>query len=165
MNKVKFTFNKHTLSVLISASISLLIFILGIIVLCSAGKLAESIYVGTTYASSYSFGADFYTEMFKITYKAVDQLNNIGNGIASGFGRVLTSLRVIAKGVGVLIMALGLFSLNRSVPALVELLPEKPAVKTEPVQDAAAEETLPEAEAEAEEQPGEAASEESAETI
>lgn len=125
MKTCKFTFGKKTISALVSAAISLLIFVLGLIVFCNAGNLAESIYVGTTYASSYSFGADFYTEMFKITYKAVDQLNNIGNGIASGFGRVLTSLRAIAKSVGVLIMALGLFSLNRSVPALVDLLPEK----------------------------------------
>ena len=127
--KVNIKLDKRSISVLVSAALSLVIFVMGLVVFCNAGKLAESIYVGTTYASSYSFGADFYTEMFQITYKAVDQLNNIANGISSGFGRVLTALRAVAKGVGVLVMALGLYSLNRSVPALVELLPEK---KTKP---------------------------------
>jgi len=166
---------KKLLPAAITAAIALLVFILGLVVFCNAGSLSESVYVGTTYASSYSFGADFYTEMFKITYKAVDQLNNIGSGLGTGFSRVLTSLRAIARGIGVLIMSLGLLSLSRAVPALLEVLPaidlskiKLPQVKktqkseqpetAEPVSEAAPEAEMPEA---TEEQP---ASEEVSET-
>jgi len=117
--------DKRKLAPVIGAACSLLIILLGVIVFFSACGLSESIGFGSTYVSSYSFGADFYTEMYNVTYKAVDQLQYIADGLETGLSRVLVSLRALAKGVGVLIISLGIFSLTRFIPDVLELIPCK----------------------------------------
>lgn len=79
------------------ASIAFLLGILILIIgLCGliSGKSAKdklkkaSFDSSFTYAQSYRFGADFYTEMFGITYKMLDQLNGISSDIKSNFAEL-----------------------------------------------------------------------------
>ena len=135
---------------LAGAVVSVLVILLGLIVFISACALPDSLSVSNTYVSSYSFGADFYTEMYNVTYKAVDQLKYIADGLETGFSRVLTCLSAVAKGIGVLVISIGLISLGRSIPAVLDLIPAKAPKASEPaVQPVAEVEAVQEAEVEA----------------
>lgn len=71
--------------------------------LCSSAE--SGAYIGTTYAVDYSFGADFYTQMFSVTYDILSQLNSMATGITSNFTRALHAL---SKGFGMLTIAIGM---------------------------------------------------------
>lgn len=60
--------------------------------------------IDTEYAISYSFGADFYTEMYGVTYDILSQLKNISRGLTSNFGRMLSAMYEV---VSALIITLG----------------------------------------------------------
>lgn len=60
--------------------------------------------IDTEYAISYSFGADFYTEMYGVTYDILSQLNNMASGLRGNFGRVLSAMYEL---VSTLIIVLG----------------------------------------------------------
>jgi hypothetical protein len=109
---------------LVSFVLAVVIIIMGACVIGTANDLRTSLSVSDTYVSSYSFGADFYTEMYNVTYKAVDQLKNIGDGMEAGVGRILTALRAVAKGVGVLTMAVGFAVMANALPAVLNLIAE-----------------------------------------
>lgn len=64
------------------------------------------------YASSYTFGADFYTEMYGVTYDALNQLNNFSSNTASNFSQLnnhmVQSMGALYSAACWLIVALGL---------------------------------------------------------
>lgn len=60
--------------------------------------------IDTEYAISYSFGADFYTEMYGVTYDILSQLKNISRGLTSNFGRMLSAMYEV---ISALIITLG----------------------------------------------------------
>lgn len=60
--------------------------------------------IDTEYAISYSFGADFYTEMYGVTYDILSQLNNMASGLRGNFGRMLSAMYELAS---TLIIVLG----------------------------------------------------------
>lgn len=60
--------------------------------------------IDTEYAISYSFGADFYTEMYGVTYDILSQLNNMASGLRGNFGRMLSAMYEL---VSTLIIVLG----------------------------------------------------------
>ena len=109
---------------LVSFVLAIVIIIMGACVIGTANDLRTSLSVSDTYVSSYSFGADFYTEMYNVTYKAVDQLKNISDGMEAGVGRILTALRAVAKGIGVLTMAVGFAVMANALPAVLNLAAE-----------------------------------------
>lgn len=84
-----------------------LIIVMGLYMLIAAMSTSTGAYFSTTYTFDYSFGADFYTEMYGVTYDAVGQLNKIANGLESSFDKTLPLLQIIAMGIGMLIIAIG----------------------------------------------------------
>ena len=109
---------------LVSFVLAIVIIIMGACVIGTANDLRTGVSVNNTYVSSYSFGADFYTEMYNVTYKAVDQLKNLGDGMETGMSRILEALKVVAKGIGVLTMAVGFAVMGKALPAVIELVAE-----------------------------------------
>lgn len=87
--------------------IGVLIIAAGLNLLIASLSAPASISVGSTIALDYTFGADFYTEMYGVTYKAVKQLNNLGYAISAGVGKTLPLLKLIASGISVLVMSFG----------------------------------------------------------
>ena len=84
-----------------------LIIVMGLYMLIAAMSTSTGAYFSTTYSIDYSFGADFYTEMYGVTYDAVGQLNKIANGLDAAFDKTLPLLQIIAMGIGMLIIAIG----------------------------------------------------------
>ena len=84
-----------------------LIIVMGLYMLIAAMSTSTGAYFSTTYSIDYSFGADFYTEMYGVTYDAVSQLNKIANGLDAAFDKTLPLLQIIAMGIGMLIIAIG----------------------------------------------------------
>lgn len=60
--------------------------------------------IATEYALDDSFGADFYTEMYGVTYDILSQLQNISRGLTSNFGHLLDAIYEV---VSTLIIVLG----------------------------------------------------------
>ena len=88
----------------------------------TSGSFSKS----SQYQSSYSFGADFYTEMFGVTYKALSELNDISTDIAANFSRLNNSLNaeigLAVESLHYLIFAVGIAMVGFGCTHLVSVL-------------------------------------------
>lgn len=87
--------NKQKLVNIIGICAGIVIVIAGFQVIASA-----NISIGTQYISSYTFGADFYTEQYAATASAVKELNEIAQGLTDGINILIRACGSIISAIG-----------------------------------------------------------------
>ena len=90
----------------------IVIIILAIVMLCGANNLSSSsMSTSSKFQLSYSFGADFYTEMFGVTYNILEQLGDMSSDNAKN---ILVATNAITRSLGFIVLAIGIGVLGLS---------------------------------------------------
>lgn len=111
---------------LLSLGLGIVMVIMGLIL---ATRKADLSYSGENFSSGYhnvtdySFGADFYTEIYEANNTIVDELNSIDGNVADGFTSISNGLSSTARGTvnaiylcaGMITIALGLGTIALTV--------------------------------------------------
>lgn len=87
--------NKQKLVNIIGVCVGIAIVIAGFQVIASA-----NISIGIQHVSSYTFGADFYTEQYAATASAVNELNEIAQGLTEGINILIRACGSIISAIG-----------------------------------------------------------------
>lgn len=111
-------FRKMHVGTLVSFLCGFIVFVLGILAVCGALFGSHSYVTSSSYHASYTFGADFYTEMFGVTYEALQQLNEISRDLGTNLRRLTETMD---KYFGVLLIAAGLLVMGSSAGKLLTM--------------------------------------------
>ncbi len=99
------------------------IIVLAIVMLSGANNLSISaLSTSSQFQLSYSFGADFYTEMYGVTYNILKQLGDMSSDNAAN---IALATNTITKSLGYTILAIGLGVLGLSFCKLKVWIPKE----------------------------------------
>ena len=97
------------------------IIILAVVMLTGAFN-PSGLSTSSQFQMKYSFGADFYTEMFGVTYSILEQLENMSSDNAANLA---FAINAITKSLGFVVLAIGIGVLGLSFTKLYVWIPQE----------------------------------------
>ena len=100
------------------------VIIIAIVLLTGASQISvNDLATSSQFQLSYSFGADFYTEMFGVTYNVLEQLEDMSNDNAANIAKATNT---ITRSIAFVVLAIGVSVFGLSFSKLYFWVPSQP---------------------------------------